>query len=410
MNNIGLEIAFVSNQAIDKIIDNVENGRDPMLPEEYINVYTVCYIMCTQRRPHNYSSELYSRHNDVVTNYLSDTVLLPSMKRDVLDEPDEFMRQVLNQRKKFEVINTSLKKVFTYLEQYYTKYYSLVCLYVSGLTSYKRIVYDAMKTDVLSAVLTLVDRYRYGAFDDDDSDLIASSIRYINAAGTNNPADPFDKSAPCTSFPCSAASETDYFDEFEPRLLTNTIQHYQSVSLSWNTSCYEVSEYLIQAELALHAEAKFAKDFLHEKSAHKLMEAVRQTLLKSHQMESQCRLFLQHDQFDMIRRAVALFQSLENGHGLKYLADVFQGYLAEIGTTLWNDFPDNEKSFVLQLSRLHVKHLALVSDVFDNKPLFQEAQQQAFTNILNLNVGRYSGIVFLREFSPPIKDGMYVEC
>jgi len=397
-------------QAIDKIIENVENGRDPMLPEEYINVYTVCYMMCTQRRPHNYSSELYSRHNDVVRNYLSDTVL-PSTKRDQFGSPDEFLRHVLDRRKKFEVINTSLKKVFTYLEQYYTKYYSLVCLYVSGLTNYKRIVYDAMKADVLSAVLTLVDGYRYRTADDsDESDLIVRSIRYIDGVGTDNPADPFDKSSPSTPFPASTVFDTDYFDEFEPRLLTNTIQHYQYLSLSWDVLSQEVPEYLIQTELALKREAKFAKDFLHEKSSCKLMEAVRQTLLKSHQMKLHCRLFLQHAQFDLLRRTVILYENLEDGHGLKHLADIFQEYLTDIGTTLWRDFSSNEESFVLNLRKLHEKYLVFVVDVFDGRSLFHEAQQQALTNILNFNEGVYSGVVFLREFSPSTTDAIALFC
>merc|ERR1712150_178792 len=37
-------------------------------------------------------------------------------------------------------------------------------------------------------------------------------------------------------------------------------------------------------------------------------------------------------------------------------------------------------------------------------------QQQALTNILNFNEGVYSGVVFLREFSPSTKDAVALFC
>ena len=89
-------------------------------------------------------------------------------------------------------------------------------------------MYDAMKADVLSTVLTLVDGYRYRTADDSDkSDLNVRTIQYIDGVGTDNPADPFDKSSHSTPLLASTVFDTDYFDKFEPQLLTNTIQHYQ---------------------------------------------------------------------------------------------------------------------------------------------------------------------------------------
>ena len=47
--------------------------------KEYMQVYHVCYHMCTQRSPSNWSEELYKRHGKLIKAYLGDRVL-PKLK------------------------------------------------------------------------------------------------------------------------------------------------------------------------------------------------------------------------------------------------------------------------------------------------------------------------------------------
>lgn len=42
---------------------------------EYMQVFRVCYFMCTQRSPHNFSEQLYERHGQYLRDYLRGRVL-----------------------------------------------------------------------------------------------------------------------------------------------------------------------------------------------------------------------------------------------------------------------------------------------------------------------------------------------
>lgn len=59
----------------------MESGFDratrPFSNKKYMEVYRVCYLMCTQRSPNNYSENLYDRHENMFKEYLLTKVLPP---------------------------------------------------------------------------------------------------------------------------------------------------------------------------------------------------------------------------------------------------------------------------------------------------------------------------------------------
>jgi hypothetical protein len=54
---------------------NFEEKEKLLTNKEYMEIYTTCYTMCTQRPPNNWSEKLYVKHNDTITDYLRKTVL-----------------------------------------------------------------------------------------------------------------------------------------------------------------------------------------------------------------------------------------------------------------------------------------------------------------------------------------------
>ena len=36
-------------------------------PKEYVQTYTTCYNMCTQKSPYNWSEQLYQRHGETIS-------------------------------------------------------------------------------------------------------------------------------------------------------------------------------------------------------------------------------------------------------------------------------------------------------------------------------------------------------
>ena len=70
----------IKTKAIDVLEEMLNNGFDKKAtrmfePKEYVQTYTTCYNMCTQRSPYNWSEQLYLRHGETICNYLTQTVL-----------------------------------------------------------------------------------------------------------------------------------------------------------------------------------------------------------------------------------------------------------------------------------------------------------------------------------------------
>lgn len=68
----------IKKKALDPLEQMLEGGiKESRLfsNREYAEIYTVCYNMCTQRSPYNWSEQLYQRHGDTMSRYLTHSVL-----------------------------------------------------------------------------------------------------------------------------------------------------------------------------------------------------------------------------------------------------------------------------------------------------------------------------------------------
>jgi len=78
---------------------------------EYMETYNICYKMCTQRTPHNWSEDLYLRHGETFRTYLSSTVL-PFLK----GKTGIYLLQELSTRwDNHKLMNRWMKNFFQYL-------------------------------------------------------------------------------------------------------------------------------------------------------------------------------------------------------------------------------------------------------------------------------------------------------
>jgi cullin 1 len=94
----------------------------------YVSIYTICYNMCTQRSPYNWSEQLYQRHSETIKNYLQ-TGVLPALRH----RHDEFLLHELVRRGiNHKIMNKWLKNFFQYLDRYYVRYHSLPTLEDAG--------------------------------------------------------------------------------------------------------------------------------------------------------------------------------------------------------------------------------------------------------------------------------------
>jgi cullin 1 len=125
------------------MLDNgLQEGKQNMFAaKEYVQIYTTCYDMCTQRSPYNWSRDLYQRHGETIENYLVKTVR-PALQDKVGQGGTILLTELQYRWSNHQIMNKWLKKFFTYLDRYYVKHHSLPTLSQAGLKHFKTVFFS----------------------------------------------------------------------------------------------------------------------------------------------------------------------------------------------------------------------------------------------------------------------------
>ena len=269
--------------------------------------------MCTQRTPYNWSVDLYKRHGEAVSAYLTSQVL-SSLK----SKSDSFLLIELKQRwGNHLIMNKWMRQFFMYLDRYYVKHHSVPPLALAGLKHFKNLVFDDIKKDVTAAVLKLVDNERLG--ETVDRELLKSAVDLYEAMGMAL---------------YSFYSLDVYINDFEEQLLINARDFYARRREEW-IEADSTPTYLIKAEEALAEEKNRVKTYLHSSSEAKLLRVVEEELLEKvesvllEKEGSGCKVLLANDKTEDLERMFRLFGRLENG--LLPMSHIVRDYIAGVG-------------------------------------------------------------------------------
>jgi len=354
-------------------------------PKEYVQTYTTCYNMCTQRSPYNWSEQLYQRHGETICNYLNETVL-PALK----NKRSEYLLKELTERwNNHKIMNKWMQKFFMYLDRYYVKHHSLPTLDVAGLKHFKNLVYGEVKKEAVGAILTMIDTERDGAMI--DRDLVKNCVELIEAMGMG--------------------SLDSYCADFEEELLNATKEYYKRISQAWIESD-DTPTYLEKAEKALEAEKQRVANYLNSSSEPKLLRVCESELLEKRETSllekdgSGCRALLANDRANDLARMFRLFSRVPNG--LPPMAALVKAHIEAMGTDiisrreqrLENGEKDTNQdpALVKELLALHDKYLAVVAQQFSGNSLFQKALKEAFVEFVNHDVGKFSNAELMSSF------------
>jgi len=356
-------------------------------PKEYVQIYTTCYDMCTQRSPYNWSRELYQRHGETIERYLT-TNVLPKLREKTGQGGTILLSELKHRWQNHQIMNKWLKKFFTYLDRYYVKHHSLPTLSQAGLRCFRTNVYDEIKGDITSAIHGLINEEREGKII--DKSLIKSVVELYESMGMGT----LDA----------------YNTDLEEPLLNSTREYYARKREDWIND--STPDYLIKAEDALDAERKRVEDYLHASSEAKILKVVEEEILERVEMvllekeSSGCRALLQNDKSEDLKRMFRLFGRLENG--LNPMANILQTFITSMGGDIIarrkarldggeKDKNDDPK-FVKSIMGLHTKYLEVVKEDFRGNSLFQKGLKDAFVEIVNKNIGQYTNAELMSTF------------
>jgi len=136
--------SFMQNgiEKLRKILE--DDAQEPFTPEEYINLYTTIYNMCTQKPPHDFSQQLYERYREAFNAYIISDVL-PALR----EKQGEYMLKELVKRwDNHKIMVRWLSRFFNYLDRYYIQRHNLAQLKDVGMLCFRDLVYSELKKNV----------------------------------------------------------------------------------------------------------------------------------------------------------------------------------------------------------------------------------------------------------------------
>mmetsp|Transcript_9046 Transcript_9046/g.15294 ORF Transcript_9046/g.15294 Transcript_9046/m.15294 type:complete len:756 (-) Transcript_9046:308-2575(-) len=346
----------------------------------YAHTYSVCYNLCTQKHPFNFSDDLYKHHGLVIVDYLSKTVV-PSLH----NKHDAYLlTEVCRRWSNHKIMNRWMKSFFMYLDRYYVQYHSLLKLNDAGLKHFKEIVYDELKKDVTNAVIVQINEEREKI--DIDRSLLKNVVDLYVQMGVG--------------------SIEVYEADLEAPFLESTREYYARKADLWMTGD-DTPSYLQKVEKVLADEQDRLINYLNNVTEMKLMNVVETELLGRKKMEllekegSGLKVLLEHEKIDDLSRMYQLFSRLKE-EGLAPMADIFRLHVLESGMERINaraarleTLPDKERdkestndpAFIKDVIALHEKYLDMVRNQFGSHALFQKALKDAFTDFINRDAG-----------------------
>lgn len=346
-----------------------DRAVSPFSTAEYMNIYTVCYKMCAQRTPYNWSEQLYNRHESTFRVYLQNTVL-PLL----LDRPGEYLLAELVKRwEHHKIMNKWMFRFFMYLNRYYREHHNLPTLEESGRTVFREVVFSVVKGKVTQAVIDIVNREREGGTG--NRALLRKVVEIFEAMGEGN----LDI----------------YQADFESLLLSSTKEYYARKSHEWveMDSC---PQYCAKVEEVLLAEGSRVASYLNPSTESPLLRACERELLVVHgsrvlDKDSGLRWMLANKRKTDLARVYFLFSRVEGG--LLPIAKAVKEHIQDAGLTmvrqrdasLGGEAKENpaDPTFVQALVDLHEECKQLVSVEFGGNSLFHKALKDAFEVFVN---------------------------
>eukprot|EP00981_Chlorochromonas_danica_P004211 scaffold850_cov189-Ochromonas_danica.AAC.2 len=384
-NIIHFEQGFrdIKERALVPLENMLEEGlkRGKLFPNKvYSDIYTICYNMCTQKTPFNWSDKLYACHSEGISEYLT-TRVVPALQA-LHDE--QLLREFVRRASNHTIMNKWYAHFFVYLNRYHVRYHQLPSLSEAGLTLYKRLVYTVVKTSVTSALLRLIDQERNNILI--DRDLVKKCCDIYETMGLGN--------------------LEAYEQDFERDLLEASKDFYSRQAAIWIASD-STPAYLVKVEKVLEDERQRVKNYLHANTESKLLQVVDRELLEKQLQSllekegSGCRVLLQNNQLADLQRMYSLLFRI-NG-GLEPMADIFKRHILEVGSACIErrldpdvvggeggkekesaEGKENEDAqFIKEFIAIHEKYQRLVTNQFSNHHLFHRALQDAFTELVN---------------------------
>ncbi|KAJ3195927.1 hypothetical protein HK101_010606 [Irineochytrium annulatum] len=317
-------------EGIDHIMNRLEQG---ITHAKYMQLYTLIYNYCTSSRmgptepigvsagsankgAHLMGSELYNQLKDYLRKHLNE---LLSKADDSID--GSLLVYYTKQWTRFTLASTLVHHIFKYLNRHWVKreidegHRSVYDINTLCLVSWKDVLFLSVQTNVMAAVLKLIQKQRDG--ETIEHSLVKSVVDSFVALGL----DENDSTKPTLDI---------YKQFFELPFISATELYYTTESEKF-ISENSITDYMKKAEARLLEEENRVQLYLHPSTHKPLITTCETVLIKSHTppIQEEFQSLLDQDQVDDLKRMYGLLSRVPEG--LEKLRTTFEAHVRKQG-------------------------------------------------------------------------------
>jgi len=212
-------------------VDNPEAFDKTSIPQkQYITTYDTIFSMCIQREPFNFSSPLYQKHSEALTQYFQ-TSFVPALQKAKEQHGLVFLKEWVKRWRCNKWAVDGMTRMFMYLDRFHVpNSEDLLNTSEQGYTLFRNNVFESFKDIARDAILNCIQRERDG--EEQDRDLLRDAILVFVELGKK----------------LKKVELQIYKSDFHAALQKQTREYYKQKSRVWldQLSC---PEYLIQVKL-----------------------------------------------------------------------------------------------------------------------------------------------------------------
>eukprot|EP01063_Lacrimia_lanifica_P038798 TRINITY_DN8342_c0_g1_i1.p1 TRINITY_DN8342_c0_g1~~TRINITY_DN8342_c0_g1_i1.p1 ORF type:complete len:794 (+),score=309.74 TRINITY_DN8342_c0_g1_i1:92-2383(+) len=367
-------------------VDNDQFRNNAQHIRQHMETNAVAYNLCTKQQSagrdrvggggalHKPQEELYKKVRELVESHLETTIAhsLPSKTGDAL------LTTLHKHWLKYNLVAKWVRKVFMYLDQYYTTRPAIDCLTSMCMKCFKKTVFEKIKGNLRDVILQNIEAERGSQIIDRKA--LRSGIWLFIDMGIGT-------------------AEV-YNQELELHIIKQSSLYYKKLAQQWDSEVGGKHTYLKRAEDRINEETRRADALFAPTTKPFLLDAIQEQLLQRYAKnriedpDSGMIALLSAEKNEDLGRMFRLFKRLQAAHGLDIMMSILQNHIEKEGKHINAKFSSGTPAgaaagenacttYIKSCLALHDKYSTLFETHFDNHELFLRARKNAFEVFIN---------------------------
>lgn len=379
MNAAEAGIKVIYESMIKGLLNYLKTGTFPNnSPNSYMTAYSEVHRLADD--DHNSSDKLFEYFKKVITDHVVER------NRIIASETDEqLIDDFLKENQKCYILIYWMKRIFTYLDKFYTKNKNVGTLCANAMKIYQEKMFIPVKEKLYRAVNKLIkeDRdcnviYRYK---------IKNVLKIIEEVDLKNPEIAKDNDR----FFWSGESINEFIKEWYTKFFSKDTDSYVSIKAKNAIQSMSAPEYIRTSLKYLEEEQQRKNEYINKSFWTDLDGINNKHFIEANakilsEMETGFRYMLKNKKDDEIKEAYELISRVESCK--KTITEKFEPYIRERGDELYKnkDLMKDPLKFIPELIKLKKEMDTLVSTCFSNDILFQDTKNKAFSFFMNKEI------------------------